>query len=201
MNLEKSTPFVDAWHIMTYDYSVSDIGGANATAGNAPLYAPGVGAGEVSKWSIDYSVTGYLNAGVPAAKIHLGVPFYGHTWFAPGLGADASKWGKFGVESKVQGQCCGPFKSTFGAKAGMASQQCGTMMYSEIMAAKVRALLLLATYLLTYLLTYYCGLLSFFLSRSSTDSLTHSLPTHSSSLLYLLHLASPPRTSTTRRSP
>ena len=34
------------------------------------------------------------------------------------------------------GECCGPMKATMGAKPGIGSQLCGSMMYSEILAAK-----------------------------------------------------------------
>merc|ERR1719322_92847 len=77
------------------------------------------------------TVQGYLNAGVPASKVMVGVAFYGHTWYAQGM----SSWQSFGGSGSVQGECCGPFKQTYGAKPGMACQQCGVMMYSEIMAA------------------------------------------------------------------
>ena len=33
------------------------------------------------------------------------------------------------------GKCCGPFKQSYGAKYGRGSHQCGTYMYSEIMAS------------------------------------------------------------------
>ena len=33
------------------------------------------------------------------------------------------------------GQCCGPFKKTYGALYGKGSQLCGTYMYSETIAA------------------------------------------------------------------
>ena len=33
------------------------------------------------------------------------------------------------------GQCCGPFKNTYGALYGKGSKLCGTYMYSEIVAA------------------------------------------------------------------
>ena len=35
--------------------------------------------------SVDYSVQGYLKAGVPASKNMVGVTFYGHTWSAQGM--------------------------------------------------------------------------------------------------------------------
>jgi len=128
MNLAKSSPHVDAWHVMTYDYTVSDIQGSNVTAPNAPLYAPKSYPGESADWSIDYTVQGYLKAGVEPSKIHVGIPYYGHTWYAPGQ----KSWQKFGLPAQQQGACCGPFKNTYGAKYGKASQQCGTLMYNEI---------------------------------------------------------------------
>ncbi len=83
--------------------------------------------------SIDYTIKGYLAAGVPAKKILVGIPFYGHTWFQPGLGADA--WKQFGLNGSIQGACCGPFKQTYGAKFGQHCQMCGTYMYSEVLNA------------------------------------------------------------------
>jgi len=131
MNLKEVTPYLDYWHIMTYDYTVSDVTGSPYTGPNCPLYNPKKQKG-VSEWSIDYSVKGYLAAGVPKNKIVVGVPFYGHTWYAPGT----SDWKHFGVKAQIQGQCCGTFGSTYGGKFGKASQQCGSYMYSEIIAAK-----------------------------------------------------------------
>merc|ERR1711920_195435 len=98
---------------------------------NAPLYTPS--APNTVKMSIDYTIQGYLAAGVPAKKIMVGIPFYGHTWFDAGMSGTA--WQKFGGNGTVQGRCCGPFKSTYGGKPGQACAQCGVMMYTEIQAA------------------------------------------------------------------
>merc|ERR1712110_1290365 len=62
--------------------------------------------------------------------IMVGVALYGHTWYTPGL--TGSQWQKFGVPATIQGQCCGAFKQTYGAKFGIGSQLCGTLMVSEI---------------------------------------------------------------------
>merc|ERR1712061_148425 len=83
--------------------------------------------------SINYTIQGHLGAGVPAKNILVGIPLYGHTWYQPGLGADA--WHQFGLNGSIQGECCGPFKQTYGAKPGQACSQCGVMMYSEILVA------------------------------------------------------------------
>ena len=44
-------------------------------------------------------------------------------------------WQSFGVKAVAQGECCGPFKNTMGAKPGQGCSLCGTYMYSEIVAA------------------------------------------------------------------
>lgn len=133
-HLAEMAQHIDYFNIMSYDYSVSDIPTASHTAPNMGLYntsdsipAPG------DRWGIDYTVSGYLAAGVPKHKIVVGLAFYGHSWYVPGL--SGTQWQKFGLEAKMQGQCCGPFGSTYGAKSGQGCSLCGSMMYSEIQAA------------------------------------------------------------------
>lgn len=131
MDLAAITPFIDMWHVMSYDYSVSDIAGATATAPNAPLYNPPAG---VLQMSINQTITHYLASGVPSNKIMVGIPMYAHTWYVPGLTGTA--WQKFGLPAKIQGECCGPFKSTYGGKPGNGCSLCGSYMWSEIKAAQ-----------------------------------------------------------------
>jgi hypothetical protein len=38
-------------------------------------------------------------------------------------------------QQQHQGECCGVFKETYGAKPGQGSSQCGLMMYNELLAA------------------------------------------------------------------
>lgn len=129
MKIKEGSQYVDHWNVMNYDYAVPDIADGAGMSPNAPLYTPS--AEGTLQMSIDYTITGYLDAGVPAEKIMVGIPFYGHSWYQPGM----SSWEQFGGQGQVQGKCCGPFKSTYGAKPGQACSQCGVMMYSEIQAA------------------------------------------------------------------
>merc|ERR1712025_1238380 len=124
----------DWWNVMTYDYTVSDIAGDAGSHfnPNCPLYTP-TGSGTTAM-SLNYSIAHYLDAGVPPSKIRAGIPFYGHTWYAPSKSGD--DWKTWGGVAEVQGECCGPFKATYGAKFGKGCQQCGTMMYSEVEAAQ-----------------------------------------------------------------
>jgi len=133
MNIKGATPYVDMWHVMSYDYTVSDLPDASAAvmSPNAPLNNPTGGV----QMSISSTVNDYLAAGVPASKIMVGVPYYGHTWYQPSL-VGGTNWQKFGNTGIIQGACCGPFQQTYGAKYGKGCNMCGTMMYSEIVFGK-----------------------------------------------------------------
>lgn len=60
-------------------------------------------------------------------RVHL------RSWFKPAM--ISSQWKGFGQNGTIQGKCCGPFKTTLGAKPGKGSQLCGTYMYNELQAA------------------------------------------------------------------
>ncbi len=100
VQLKEMSSYVDYWHIMTYDYTVSDIKDSKTTAPNSPLYDP-PSTSRAVQWSLNYTgtlpyiiiiiinlfvfiivtaVQGYLSAGVPSNKILVGIPLYGHTW-------------------------------------------------------------------------------------------------------------------------
>ncbi|EGD76836.1 chitinase [Salpingoeca rosetta] len=136
---------IDYWHLMAYDYSVSDLPEmcgdapcfANFTAPNQPLYA--VKEGQIPKhdppfpssfWSVNYTVQGYLDKGAPADKLVLGLTFYGHSWYIP----NQSNWKRFGVPAALSHACYGPFNPTFGAWPGARARLCGLLIYSEIVA-------------------------------------------------------------------
>lgn len=67
--------YVDAVNLMAYDYY--EPGEGPITGNHAPLFTDPA---DPRKISADRSVREFEQAGVPAAKIVLGVPFYGHTW-------------------------------------------------------------------------------------------------------------------------
>jgi chitinase len=73
--MKKVQRFVDSVNLMCYDYYESD---SDAITGHhAPLYA---NPADPKHASADASVALFEQAGVPAQKLVLGVPFYGHTW-------------------------------------------------------------------------------------------------------------------------
>jgi len=73
--MAKVQKYVDTVNLMAYDYyEPAD----DAITGNhAPLFTD---PSDPKRISADESVGEYEQAGVPAAKIVLGVPFYGHVW-------------------------------------------------------------------------------------------------------------------------
>ena len=73
--MSKVQQYVDTVNLMAYDYYEP---GSSATTGNhAPLFTDPA---DPEKVSADKSVQEFEQAGVPADKIVLGVPFYGHAW-------------------------------------------------------------------------------------------------------------------------
>jgi len=125
--------YIDMFNLMSYDYTVSDIADSPVTSPNEPLYPP-TESTVPQKDSVATTINGYLAAGIPASQMSVGIAYYGHMWYVPGLTAQ-SDWCKFGHTATKQGQCCGPFASTMGTKCGKYSGLCGTYMYSEIEAA------------------------------------------------------------------
>jgi chitinase len=73
--MDKVQKYVDTVNLMAYDYYEP---GSEPTTGNqAPLFT---NPADPKKISADQSIQDYEQAGVPAEKIVLGVPFYGHAW-------------------------------------------------------------------------------------------------------------------------
>lgn len=100
--------YVDAVNLMTYDYygPASDA----VTGNHAPLMTDPADPKGVSA---DASVRAFLAAGVPRAKILLGIPFYGHMWadvpdvqhglFQPGKQTASGDLGFAAIQSTLVG--------------------------------------------------------------------------------------------------
>lgn len=71
--MDKVQRYVDTVNLMTYDFYV----GGPMTGHDAPLFH---NPADPKNVSAERSVEIYLQAGVPARKIVLGVPFYGRSW-------------------------------------------------------------------------------------------------------------------------
>ncbi|WP_082788846.1 glycoside hydrolase family 18 protein, partial [Lederbergia lenta] len=76
--LDKIAEIVDFINIMTYDFNG---GWATTSAHNAPLYEDEAASdANVHPYNIKAAISGHLNAGVPANKLVMGLPFYGRSW-------------------------------------------------------------------------------------------------------------------------
>lgn len=67
--------YVDTVNLMAYDYY--EPASSTTTAHHAPLFT---NPADPKKISADQSVQEFVQAGVPASKLVLGVPFYGYAW-------------------------------------------------------------------------------------------------------------------------
>jgi chitinase len=79
LELDKIHPLIDWLNLMAYDFNGS---WSDKTGFNAPLYAPtdDPQLAEHPEDNVDAAVQAYLAAGVPPAKLVLGMPFYGRAW-------------------------------------------------------------------------------------------------------------------------
>ena len=61
-NITEMSKYIDAWNLMSYDYTVSTDPGAYQTAPNECLYNPGVG--QLPNDSVSTTIDGYITAGI-----------------------------------------------------------------------------------------------------------------------------------------
>ena len=73
--MDKVQRYLDTVNLMAYDYY--EPSSDTVTGHHAPLFT---NPADPKHISADASVHAFENAGVPAAKILLGLPFYGHMW-------------------------------------------------------------------------------------------------------------------------
>ncbi|KAJ6435677.1 hypothetical protein OIU84_000812 [Salix udensis] len=112
---------LDWIHVLAYDYSMPE--DDNVTAASAALYAP-----DDRHVSTDYVIAAWINEGLPASKLVLGLPFFGYTWKlanpkensigAPATGAAVTEAGDMSYKqinnhSKTQGAVGPIYNSTY----------------------------------------------------------------------------------------
>lgn len=72
VEITRIVPLLDMINVMTYDYH----SGSRSTHFNAPLYA--ATGDPTPSLNVDVTMRAFLDAGVPASKLLVGIPFYGH---------------------------------------------------------------------------------------------------------------------------
>ena len=74
IEVERIVPLLDFINVMTYDYYA----GSRRTGFNSPLYAA---TGESTpSFNIDATIRAFIEAGAPAGKLLVGIPFYGRAY-------------------------------------------------------------------------------------------------------------------------
>ncbi|KAH6853879.1 glycoside hydrolase family 18 protein [Chaetomium sp. MPI-CAGE-AT-0009] len=98
LNLEGMDPYLDAWHIMAYDYA----GSWDATTGHQANLYPSTANPQATKFSTDRAVADYVARGVAPRKLVLGLPLYGRAFEATaGLGSPYAGVGQGSSEAGV----------------------------------------------------------------------------------------------------
>ncbi|WYZ34857.1 hypothetical protein EsH8_I_001133 [Colletotrichum jinshuiense] len=98
MDLRGMDPYVDAWHLMAYDYA----GSWDTTTGHQANLFFNPATPLATKFSTEVAVTYYLAQGIRASKIVMGLPLYGRSFLnTNGIGQPYSGVGQGSIEPGV----------------------------------------------------------------------------------------------------
>ncbi|EFQ26430.1 glycosyl hydrolase family 18 [Colletotrichum graminicola M1.001] len=98
MDLRGMDPYVDAWHLMAYDYA----GSWDQTTGHQANLFTDPSNPEATKYSTEAALAYYLGQGIRPSKIVLGLPLYGRSFLnTDGIGKPYQGIGQGSVEPGV----------------------------------------------------------------------------------------------------
>ncbi|KAK3329589.1 glycoside hydrolase family 18 protein [Apodospora peruviana] len=98
MDLAGMDPWIDAWHLMAYDYA----GSWDSTSGHQSNIYLNTNNPQATKFNTEQAVRDYIIKGIPSRKIALGMPLYGRSFEATsGLGQPYNGIGAGSIQSGV----------------------------------------------------------------------------------------------------
>lgn len=96
--LEAMDPLLDAWHLMAYDYA----GAWDSTTGHQANVYPDPNNAAATKFSTEVAINAYLQRGIPADKLMMGIPLYGRSFMnTQGMGMPYSGIGPGSIEDGI----------------------------------------------------------------------------------------------------
>ncbi|KAI6245697.1 Chitinase [Erysiphe necator] len=98
LHLAKMNEYIDNWNLMAYDYS----GAWDKYVGHDANLYPSSSNKLSTPYNTHEAITDYLNAGIPASKIVLGIPLYGRAFVGTaGLGQSFQGVGAGSIENGI----------------------------------------------------------------------------------------------------
>ncbi|OHF01260.1 chitinase 1 [Colletotrichum orchidophilum] len=143
MDLAGMDPYVDAWHLMAYDYA----GSWDTTTGHQANLFPEPSNPTATKFNTEAALTYYLAQGIRSDKIVLGLPLYGRSFEnTDGIGKPYSGVGAGSIEAGVWHYNVLPkagateiFDQTAGALYSYDANSRELISYDNIMSANYKA--------------------------------------------------------------
>jgi chitinase len=143
LHLNSMDSYLDAWHLMAYDYA----GSWSTLAGHDANVYPSTSNPNATPFSTQNAVTDYIAAGVPANKIVMGIPLYGRSFEGTaglgqpfnGIGSGSWENGLWDYKALPKAGATEYFDSQAGASYSYDASARELISYDNVAEAKLKA--------------------------------------------------------------